>query len=217
MGSELPKQLLSVAGKPLLYYSLRTFERCAQIDTVVVVVPEGYEDLVKRDIVGSYRLDKVSRIVSGGEQRHHSVAYGLRALPPDTRRVAIHDGARPFISSQLLISLLDAAQHHDAVVPCVALKDTIKRISGETVAETVDRTDLVAVQTPQLFIKQKLEAAMEKAAAYSAYLTDDAAFFEKCGMAVYVVQGDPLNLKITTPEDLAFAEFILKSGKWNFE
>ncbi len=145
--------------------------------------------------------------VPGGDRRRDSVASGLAAIPDDAGLVLIHDAARPLVTSQLVRTVIDRLLIGDVagVVPAVAVRDTLKRVSGDIVVETVDRADLVAVQTPQGFDLATLRAAH---AAPGRDATDDASMVEAIGGTIAIVDGDPANLKVTYPEDLALAEAL---------
>ena len=152
---------------------------------------------------------RVAGIVPGGAERQESVFQGLRAAPP-AELVAVHDGARPLISSSLIARCVEAAREHGAAAPALPVVDTLKRLDAEgRMRETVDRRSLVAIQTPQVFRRELLLEAHEAAARDRFTGTDDASLVERLGHPVFPVPSDLRNLKITTPEDLSLAEALL--------
>lgn len=210
MGSDRNKLLLELLGKPILQWTLEAAIATAAIDWIGVVgQPCDREDF--QQIFD--RLDRAKPIawIQGGSTRQESVFNGLRSLPDNAYRVLVHDGARCLGTPELLercAAALDACLGFIAAVP---VKDTIKIVEAGAVADTPNREYLWAAQTPQGFIVDKLIAAHEQAEAQKWEVTDDAALFEKVGLPVQIVMGEETNLKITTPQDLAIAEFILKS------
>ncbi|MEW5323225.1 2-C-methyl-D-erythritol 4-phosphate cytidylyltransferase [Geobacillus thermoleovorans] len=210
MNAGMNKQFLELGGEPLIVRTLNVFERderCARI--VLVVNPaerSRFELLLDR-----FRIRKVAAFADGGEERQHSVYNGLQALAGE-EIVLIHDGARPFVRVRHLHELVNAAVQYGAAIPAVRVKDTIKKVDGLFVEQTIDRSSLWAVQTPQAF---RLSLIMEahEAAKQAGYLgTDDASLVERIGKPVKIIEGDYHNIKLTTPEDLLFAEAILASG-----
>jgi 2-C-methyl-D-erythritol 4-phosphate cytidylyltransferase len=207
MGAADNKPYLLIAGRPVLTYTLEAFERCAAVQTVIVVAAPGEEsrasELVKRE---GFR--KVAGIVTGGEQRQDSVAAGLTAL--DAEGVLVHDAARPLVTSAQIEACCRAAEQHGASALAVPVKDTVKVTDGSgMIVSTPDRTSLCAVQTPQAFRRMELLEAHRSAREAGAAATDDAMLLERLGHKVAVVPGDYTNLKITTPEDLLIAELFL--------
>jgi len=148
--------------------------------------------------------------VAGGKTRQESVWLGMNALRNRTGLVAVQDGARPLITWQVIDRTVRAANTFGAAAPGVPVKDTVKRINGGVVAETPDRTNLRAVQTPQVFDYDMLRGALKKAEKEGVQVTDDCAAVERLGMSVKIVEGDERNIKITTPLDLKIAELLLE-------
>lgn len=192
-----PKQFARLGGRPVVEHAVAACRSVA--DGVVLVLPEGSTDQ-------SYGAD---RVVAGGATRSFSVRRGLEAVPTDAAVVIVHDAARPLARPALFAAALSALADGTAhgAICAVPVSDTLKRIDPATgvVAQTVDRDGLVAVQTPQAFVA----ATLRRAHADDTDATDDAALVEALGATVVVVPGDPLNLKLTTPEDLALAELLL--------
>ena len=209
MGTDRRKTHLLLGGKPILEHTVGVFERSSLIDSIIVVVapdevPEWEQHLKRREYA------KVNAIVAGGETRQQSVYRGLRQAA-DADLVVVHDGVRPLVSPRLIEACVEAAYHRGAAIAAVPVKDTIKvaDLDGK-VRDTLDRRQLWAVQTPQVFRRDWLQAAHDQALADGTEATDDAALVERLGYPVYLVQGDYRNLKITTPEDLTIAEAFLK-------
>jgi 2-C-methyl-D-erythritol 4-phosphate cytidylyltransferase len=203
------KGLVELAGRPLLAYSIETVEACPAIESFVIAAPAGREDEVK-DLAS--RSGKLHAVVTGGDTRQASVRIALEGVPEGFDAVACHDVARPFASTALFERALAALSSADGAVPAVPLADTVKRVRGESVVETVTRDDLVAVQTPQAFRRRALEQAHAAADRDGLTGTDDAALLEPAGFRVVTVPGDPMNRKVTQPEDLAWAESVLRHG-----
>jgi 2-C-methyl-D-erythritol 4-phosphate cytidylyltransferase len=203
MGADRPKAFIRFRGRTLLAASLAVFDDHAGIDGIVCVVPEGYEDRATL-VVDDLLADKVAAAVAGGATRAASVAEGLASLPEHAAYVLVHDAARPLVTTELIDRVLAALEGGaEAVIPGVPVVDTIKRVAGGLVAETLRRDDLVAVQTPQGFRRAVLAEAL--AGAHEG-ATDCASLAERAGHPVTVVDGDPGNFKITTQTDLARAE-----------
>lgn len=213
MKSDKPKQFMLLEGKPLLYYSLKTFQE-SFIDEIILVT--GSEEIAycQEEIVNRYGFNKVQAVVAGGKERYHSVYEGLKAVK-DCSYVFIHDGARPFVNDEMLERAYQAVQETGACVVGVKAKDTIKVADDEDfVVETPNRNYLWQVQTPQVFqyeeIKKAHELVMERT---DVVITDDAFVYECAfGKQVKLVEGDYRNIKITTPEDMLVARAFLQTG-----
>ncbi|WP_300295068.1 2-C-methyl-D-erythritol 4-phosphate cytidylyltransferase [uncultured Intestinimonas sp.] len=202
------KMLLLLDGEPVLLRTLRALQECALIQEIVVVTRE---DLILpvSQLCRDWVLDKVTRVVVGGESRTESVLKGIQAVDQRAELIAIHDGARPFPSQQLLEEVIRAAGEQGAAAPAVPLVDTIKRAEDGMVAGTVDREGLFAVQTPQVFEAALIRAALQKALEEGKSYTDDCGAVEALGMRIRLTRGERTNLKITTPEDMALGMGIL--------
>lgn len=212
MGSEIQKQYLLLAGKPVLYYSLKVFQQSAIIDDICLVVGSGDEKYCRQQIVEKYGFNKVGHIVTGGAERFHSVWNALNEIGEEGY-VFIHDGARPFVDENMIKRAYDEVEKCGACVVGMPVKDTIKIVDeNRTVADTPKRETVWLVQTPQVF-----ETALVKAA-YASLLksgredvTDDAMVVEQMiGHPVRLVEGSYGNIKITTPEDLEIGEVFAK-------
>jgi 2-C-methyl-D-erythritol 4-phosphate cytidylyltransferase len=201
LGADRPKAFVALGDRVLLAHSVELLEEHPAIDGVVLVVPEGWEEpasLLADDLAAG----KVTAAVAGGATRAHSVAAGLAEVPDDTDLILVHDAARPFASAALVSAVLAALGDADGAVPGVPVADTIKRVEGGRVAETPDRSQLVAVQTPQAFTAATLRRAYAQPPEVIAAATDCASRVEASGGSVAVVSGEPDNIKITTAADL---------------
>ena len=211
MGAEKNKPYLLLAGKPILFHTLREFEECPSIDGIVLVVEKHEIDHARTSIVDVFGCRKVISVVEGGPKRQDSVWEGIKALKGECELVIVHDGVRPFISKPLLQEAVDTTRKTGATVVAVPVKDTIKVASREKeVVKTLDRETLWAVQTPQAFNHDLLKRAHEKARQDGFYGTDDASLVERIGVPVNIIDGSYENIKITTPEDLVLAEALLR-------
>lgn len=210
MGSDCKKQYMLLDGKPLLYYSLQTFQKSA-VDEIVLVTNEA--EYCQRELVDKYHLDKVKKIVPGGAERYNSVYEGLKAAS-DCDYVLIHDGARPFVTEKMIQDSIQAAREYQACVIGMPVKDTIK-IADDAgyAAETPDRSHVWMIQTPQSFSYPLVVKAYEQVLKEQPNgITDDAMVVEYCHLAkVKMISGSYQNIKITTPEDIAIAETFLKT------
>lgn len=210
MGMKIKKQFIELEGKAILAHTIEAFNKCEVIDEIVVVV--GKEDIakVKTEIVSRYDYDKVIQIIEGGTERQESVYNGLMAVTKEVQYVMIHDGARPFISQEILEKALIMTKEKHATVVAVPVKDTIKVVNGALEVEaTPNRSTLWSVQTPQSFKKELLIKAYGYAKEKSLIVTDDSMLVEAYGKKVHVVEGDYNNIKITTSEDLVLGQAIL--------
>lgn len=206
----IDKMLAPVGELPVLVHTLYAFQDCPLVDEVVVVTREDLLVEVSR-LCRDYNMDKVTKVVVGGKERVHSVQAGLREVRPDAGLIAIHDGARPFVTGDILEQTIDRAGVTGAAAPAVPITDTVKRAEGELAVETVDRSALRAIQTPQVFDSGLILAAVQKALEDGELLTDDCAAVERLGMKVSLTRGSRENIKVTTPFDLLLGEAILEA------
>lgn len=207
MGAGKNKQWIELSGKPLIAHTLSVFEQDSWCREIILVANESEQHQFK-ELAATYHFQKVTRVVIGGAERQHSVYEGLKAVG-HTGLVLIHDGARPFVEIENIHELVMKTEETGAAVLAVPLKDTVKKAKDGIVSETVDRASLWAVQTPQAF---RLPVVLEahKLASEADYLgTDDASLVEKMGYPVSIVEGDYLNIKLTTVHDLLIADAIL--------
>lgn len=203
----IDKILAPLDAQPVLLHTLRAFEACDAIGEVVVVTREDLVEEVKKLAA---LCSKVTSVVPGGKTRQESVEKGLKKLSKDVKLAAIHDGARPLVTWQLIDRVVRAANTYGAAVPGIPVKDTIKTVAGGIVGNTPDRASLRAVQTPQVFDIDLLKGALLKACQDDAVITDDCSAVERMGMKVKLVEGEETNLKITTPMDLKIARMLLE-------
>ncbi|MFZ3071982.1 MAG: 2-C-methyl-D-erythritol 4-phosphate cytidylyltransferase [Thermodesulfobacteriota bacterium] len=204
------KNYLSLCGTPVLARTIEALESCRLIDAIVVAVRREDVEYVKNSVVKKFGLKKVLAVVKGGKERQDSVAAGLLAAGDSFGFVLVHDGARPLVTQGILEHAIKAAYRHGASVAAMPPKDTIKEIRGRFIKKTIPRDTLVSVQTPQVFEYRLLRRAFDKAAKDGFRSTDEAALVERLGIKIISIQGSYENIKITTREDLAVAELILK-------
>ncbi len=203
----IDKVMAQLAGEPMIARTVRQFQDCDAISEIVIVTREN----LILPITGLCRgMDKVIAVVAGGSSRQESVSLGLNALSGKVTLAAIHDGARPFVTWQLIDRVVRAANTYGAAAPAVPVKDTIKVVEGRVVKSTPDRATLYAVQTPQVFDFDLLRGALAKAKQDGAQVTDDCSAVERMGMSVKIVEGDERNIKITTPMDLKIGSLLLE-------
>lgn len=192
------KQLLLLDGIPVLIRALLAFEECAEITEIVVAARAADHEAI-RALCGVYRVTKLKAIVSGGATRAESASRAFGEISESAELVAVHDGARPFVTPALIAAVLEAARETGAAIPAVPVKDTIKRTANGEIVETPDRSALFAAQTPQVFsvgLYRRMLALGDEG------VTDDSMLAERLGVRVRLVEGDPTNRKITTPEDM---------------
>lgn len=204
MQSALPKQFLMLGGMPVVARTINTFSEALPGAEIVVVLPEEHialwENLRARFDVARHR------IVAGGKERFHSVLNGINALSDEIEYIAVHDGVRAMATKKLIIRAMLAAEEHDAVIPVVDVIDSYRRVEGNE-SHIVPRAELRIVQTPQIFKAQTLRNAYS--VAFSPAFTDDASVVEAAGGRITLVEGERTNIKLTTPEDMAYAEWLL--------
>lgn len=210
MGSDRNKLLLTLMGKPLLAWTLLAAEAAHEITWIGIMgQPADQSDF--KAILATLALTKPVKLIQGGETRQESVYNGLQGLPLEAERVLIHDGARCLATPELLNRCAVALRDCSGLIAGVPVKDTIKVVDESGLIQaTPDRQHLWAAQTPQGFDVTLLKQCHDQGRRLSWEVTDDAALFERCGLPVRIVEGEETNLKVTTPVDLAIAEFILR-------
>lgn len=206
----IDKVMAELDGEPMIARTVRTFQNCDAISEIVVVTRP---DLIVPIMSLCAGFDKVKAVVAGGASRQESVKLGLNALSNRVQLVAVQDGARPLVSDAVIDRTVRAAHSYGAAAPAVPVKDTIKVAQGGLVASTPERSQLRAVQTPQVFDFDLLRGALKKAEAENLTVTDDCSAVEQMGMSVKLVEGDERNIKITTPLDLKMAALLLEENK----
>lgn len=207
LGGPVPKQFLKLGGQPVIVKTLATFESMPEIDYIIIVTGEDYVEHC-RELARKYGIRKAEAVVKGGTERQDSVYNALTEIKDsfsDAEYVLIHDAARPFVSRDVIMNVIEAAYENGASVACVPMKDSLRRLEknkalGESHA--VERSEYFAVQTPQGFRISELLHAYEKAAEEGYYGTDDASVAERAGIRIAVADGDYANIKITTREDI---------------
>ena len=212
VGGTASKVLLPVAGRPLILHTLDRFARAKEVDRAVLVAPAD-EVAAHEELLRTSRPAGLTVVVrSGGARRQDSVRAGLDALTPDCEVVVVHDGARPFVSSDLIDRCVRESSLNRSVTVAVPARNTIKTVEDGQVTETLPRDRLWEIQTPQAFPVRVLREAYEKAEREGVEATDDAMLVERLGMPVHVVEGSTTNLKVTYPEDILFAEALVARG-----
>ncbi len=211
MSSDHPKQYVSLSGIPILARTLLTFEKALSVGRIVLVVPKDDIGYAKEKIIDQYMIHKIKHIQSGGKTRQDSVRSGLEMVEDSDEVVIIHDGVRPFLSKGLIDLSVREAARSGAVVPVVPLKSTLKIIDEDgSIKGTPDRNSIRIAQTPQVFRREIILNAYKSAYRERYYGTDDASLVERMGIPVTTIPGSYDNIKITTPEDLALGELLLK-------
>lgn len=213
MKTKVQKQFLMLQGKPLLYYSLACFQNSDEIQEIVVVTGKESIDYCRSEIIEKYGFTKVKCITEGGKERYNSVYAGLEACSADTDYVFIHDGARPFVTEDIIKRTKEGAVTYDACIAGMPSKDTVKIIDeNNMVSVTPERSRVWSVQTPQVFLYSLIKEAHDAARSTSMQgITDDAMVVEQYkNTPVHIVEGAYENIKITTPEDILVAEKILE-------
>ncbi|WP_298524319.1 2-C-methyl-D-erythritol 4-phosphate cytidylyltransferase [uncultured Porphyromonas sp.] len=205
MGGELPKQFLSLSGKPVLMRTLELFE--GEVSRIILVLPEDHIPFWQ-ELCEQYHFTLSHTVALGGETRFHSVRSGLSHLPQEGL-VAVHDGVRPLVSSALIRRSFEEAERSGAALPACPVTDSLRLRQDEGKSEAVDRSRYVAVQTPQTFDLGRLQQAYQQD--YSPLFTDDASVYEAASLgSITLIDGEETNIKLTTPRDLLLAELLLR-------
>lgn len=211
MGSAQRKQYLQLCGSPVLVHTLRVFDRCADIRSILVVVPPTELEFCKKEILPAVSPHNHVELIAGGRRRQDSVFNGLQHLGDAQGVVLIHDGVRPLVSTALIRACIQGALQWGACIPAVQAVDTLKQIDSQgNILGTLPRESICMVQTPQAFSLPIIRRAHLEARRLGREATDDASLVEALGLPVQVINGSRENIKITTPEDLAYAEALLK-------
>lgn len=218
MKAAINKQYINIGGKPIVYHTIEGFLQSEHIDEVVAVIVKEEEELFNEIVMPLFRNTSKLRVAYGGAMRKDSVQNGIRELSKDCETVLIHDGVRPFFTDEDIRSVIERTSEYDGAISGVPVKDTIKRINAQGIIEdTVDRKMLFAAATPQAFRKEKLISAYKayEESDSSGEATDDSYIMELIGARIVTVPCSYNNIKITTPEDIIFAESILESRTKN--
>ncbi len=208
LGADRPKAFVGFGGEVLLTRSLQLLDDHAEVDRIVLVVSAGWEEAAET-LVEQMVAGKVVSVIAGGATRSESVAAGLAEVGDEAEMVLVHDAARPLATAELVSRVLAALADAAGAIPAVPLADTVKRVSGDRVTATLDRSELVGVQTPQAFRFGVLREAYDRPRAELEAATDCASLVEASGAVVAWVQGERRNFKVTDPVDLALAETLL--------
>lgn len=207
MGASIPKQFMMLGNSPILVQTINRMREALPASEIVVVLPEEYIAMW-RNLAARFDV-AVHKVVAGGEQRYHSVKAGIEALSDEVKYIAVHDGVRPLASKKLIIRLVLEAEAHPVVIPAIAPADSC-RILSDRGSSVIDRAKLRFVQTPQIFKAEVLRQAYEQT--FLPMFTDDASVAEAAGYDIWLSKGERTNIKITTPEDMAFAESFMANG-----
>lgn len=211
MKSDKAKQFLEINGKPLLYYSLRTFD-ASVVDEIILVTRGSDIDYVREEIVEKYGFHKVKKIIPGGKERFNSVSKGLKACDKRNKIIMIHDSARPCVTNRMILDSISGARRYKACTVAMPVKDTIKVVNEEGFGiDTPDRSTLYQIQTPQTFERKLLEEAYERLRlSGDTDITDDTMIVERyLDVSSKMIEGSYKNIKVTTPEDIEIAELYL--------
>ncbi len=201
------KLFLEIGNTPVIALTLSALEKAPEIDAIIVSTREDMIASIE-EICRKYSISKFKKAVVGGSNRAESVLNGIIAADSAYDLIAIHDAARPFVSQKIISETIKAAARHKAAAPAIPMKDTIKRAAADFIIETIPRETLFAIQTPQIFHTDVIFDSLKKAIEANLPITDDCSAVEATDTHVFLTEGDYFNIKITTPEDLIFAEAI---------
>ena len=203
------KQLKLLNGRPLLFHTIQPFIKSELISEILVVVPKDDVIQVDREFKSTLTSKKIG-VISGGKTRQESVNNGLKISDKESELICVHDGVRPFVTLSLIEKVIKASMEHDGAILAAPSSDTIKKIMGDQILETLPRETIWRAQTPQVFSKAALEEAIQIAIDENLEGTDESSILEKIGYQIGFIEGSPLNIKITTKEDWVFAKAIYK-------
>ena len=203
------KQLKLLNGRPLLFHTIQPFIKSELISEILVVVPKDDVIQVDREFKSTLTSKKIE-VISGGKTRQESVNNGLKISDKESELICVHDGVRPFVTLSLIEKVIKASMEHDGAILAAPSSDTIKKIMGNQILETLPRETIWRAQTPQVFSKAALEEAIQIAIDENLEGTDESSILEKIGYQIGFIEGSPLNIKITTKEDWTFAKAIYK-------
>ncbi len=201
------KQLKLLNGRPLIFHTIQPFVKSELINEIIVVVPKDDVNQLSRDFKSTITSKKIE-VVEGGETRQQSVYNGLRISDEESKLICVHDGVRPFLTLALIEKVIKASMEHDGAILAAPSTDTIKKVMGDQILETLPRETIWRAQTPQVFSKPALKEAIQIAIDEKLEGTDEASILEKIGYQIGFVEGSSLNIKITTKEDWIFAKAI---------
>lgn len=213
MASKINKQFLYLNNKPIIALTIEKFNQSVMIEKIIIVVPEEWIDFVSRSIVKKYNFSKVVKIIKGGDTRQESIFAGIKELDKTDSVVVIHDAVRPLIEPQLIECVIKKGKETGAAIVAIRAHDTIKQLNNNTIEKTLNRELIWLAQTPQVFHKEIILRANQKAVKENFIATDDSSLVERMGYPVEIIEGSNTNIKITNPSDLALAEFYLINSK----
>lgn len=206
MGAPVSKQYLEIGGKPILMHTLEVFFKTLPEIRLILVIPEkdfGYWG----DLCSLHRFNIPHAVIKGGNSRFQSVKNGLDSILSEEGLVAIHDGVRPFVNPQVIIDSFEVAEKSGSAIAVVALKDSLRKLTDDGKSFFQERQNFRLVQTPQTFVLSKIKKAFDVTELY--HFTDDATVYEHQGWQVELISGNPENIKITSPEDMVYADFLI--------
>jgi 2-C-methyl-D-erythritol 4-phosphate cytidylyltransferase len=209
MESRIPKIFIEIDGKPLIYYSLQSLVKSGEIEHILLAVPTGYKERVA-ELNRDWKIRNLE-IIEGAATRQDTVFNALKILPKETKMVVIHDGARPLATPELVRAVIAGAREHGACIPSLPCEETVKRVRGGHVTETLSRDEIHIVQTPQAFYFDLIMEAHVHASEHKWRVTDDATLVERSGRPVAAITGEHSNIKITHPIDMSIAKIIMNS------
>ena len=201
------KQLKLLNGRPLIFHTIQPFVKSELINEIIVVVPKDNVNQLSRDFKSTITSKKIE-VVEGGETRQQSVYNGLIISDEESKLICVHDGVRPFVTLPLIEKVIKASMEHDGAILAAPSTDTIKKVMGDQILQTLPRQTIWRAQTPQVFSKPALKEAIQIAVDEKLEGTDEASILEKIGYQIGFVEGSSLNIKITTKEDWIFAKAI---------
>lgn len=214
LGKPIPKAFVPLGNTPLFMHSMKLFDSDDRVEEIVVVVPhDACEETTA--LIKKYNIKSKFVVVAGGEERWNSVENGVSAVSSHYEWILIHDAARPFVTKEVITSLLEKRDEYEALITATPVVDTIRTFEESACTGTIDRSTLLRVGTPQLFKKNDLENGFNEARQWDIVPTDEAMLMEKCGITVGFAWGDPLNFKVTTPADMEIAEAIISQRNKN--
>lgn len=205
MGSELPKQFIPINGKPVLMHTIDKFISSIEGINIILVIPQSHNSYWK-ELCIKYNFNIDHTVIFGGETRFHSVQNGLKACDEKDAIVAIHDGVRPLVSKDVIVSMFKRAENVSAVIPTIAVHETVRQLHSDGNSTTVPREEYVLVQTPQIFTSELIHRAYLQP--FNPHFTDDASVVESLGERVTLIEGNRENIKLTTPLDLKLATIL---------
>lgn len=203
------KLFVEIGGMPILAHTLTALDTCREIREIIVVTRAEDIDVVA-SLCAEHMVSKISKVIVGGQTRLESVYYGVLQAAPDSKLIAVHDGARPFVTNGIVKSTIEAALKYSAAAPAVPVTSTVKQAKNGMVVHTLNRDELFEIQTPQIFVSELIKGALQNAVDKKLHITDDCMAVEAIGFPVRLTAGTRENIKLTTSVDIAFAEAIYK-------